>query len=157
MGIEDTFLVGANGAEKANPSPKGDLASVDVRKTDRQAAMSNRMSRPCGAVFRQVVWGDISTEAKCLVILDARTLQEYGSSHLKGSINLNLKIVLSFRGQIARLDRDKAYLLYCRTGCRSARVLLLMMFLGFGGRYNLTNGIEQWKREGCEVVLDSGR
>ena len=114
------------------------------------------MPGPCGAVFRQVVWGDISTEAKCLVILDVRTLQEYGSSHLKGSINLDLKSP-SFRDQIARLDRDKAYLLYCRTGHRSARVLLLMMYLGFGERYNLTKGIEQWKREGYEVVLDSGR
>ena len=100
--------------------------------------------------------GDISTEAKCLVILDVRTLQEYGSGNLKGSINLDLKSP-SFRDQIARLDRDKAYLFYCRTGHRSTGVLLLMMSLGFGERYNLTKGIEQWKREGYEVVLDSGR
>ncbi|MEI8003331.1 MAG: rhodanese-like domain-containing protein, partial [Methanothrix sp.] len=68
---------------------------------------------------------DTSTDSKCLVILDVRTPQEYGSGHLNGSINLDFKSP-SFTDQIARLDRDKAYLIYCRTGVRSARALLLM-------------------------------
>jgi rhodanese-related sulfurtransferase len=90
------------------------------------------------------------------VILDVRTPQEYGSGHLNGSINLDFKSP-SFSDQIARLDRNKAYLLYCRTGIRSARVLLLMRSLGFKELYNLTKGIEQWQREGYKVVLDSGK
>jgi rhodanese-related sulfurtransferase len=94
---------------------------------------------------------DTSTESKCLAILDVRTPQEYSSSHLNGSINLDFKSP-SFRDQIIRLDRDKAYLIYCRTGVRSARVLLLMRSLGFRELYNLTNGIEQWQKEGYEVV-----
>jgi rhodanese-related sulfurtransferase len=97
---------------------------------------------------------DISLDAKCLVILDVRTPQEYSSGHLNGSINLDFKSP-SFSDQIARLDRDKAYMLYCRTGIRSARALLLMRSLGFTMLYNLTKGIEQWQREGYEVVLDS--
>jgi rhodanese-related sulfurtransferase len=98
---------------------------------------------------------DISSDAGCLVILDVRTPQEYSSGHLKGSINLDFKSP-SFSDQIARLDRNNAYLLYCRTGIRSARVLLLMKSLGFMNLYNLTKGIEQWQKEGYEVVLDSG-
>ena len=97
---------------------------------------------------------DISSDARCLVILDVRTPQEYSSGHLNGSINLDFRSP-SFSDQIARLDRNKAYLLYCRTGIRSARVLLLMRSLGFTELYNLTKGIEQWQREGYEVVLDS--
>jgi len=98
---------------------------------------------------------DISSDARCLVILDVRTPQEYYTSHLNGSINLDFKSP-SFGDQIARLDRNNAYLLYCRTGIRSARVLLLMRSLGFMNLYNLTKGIEQWQKEGYEVVLDSG-
>ena len=94
---------------------------------------------------------DISSDARCLVILDVRTPQEYSSGHLKGSINLDFKSP-SFSDQIARLDRNNAYLLYCRTGIRSARVLLLMKSLGFMNLYNLTKGIEQWQKEGYEVV-----
>jgi rhodanese-related sulfurtransferase len=98
---------------------------------------------------------DISSDAKCLVILDVRTPQEYGSGHLNGSINLDFRSP-PFRDQIARLDRNKAYLLYCRTGIRSGRTVQLMRALGFMELYNLTEGIEKWQREGFEVVLDSG-
>ena len=97
---------------------------------------------------------DNFVDAKCLVILDVRTPQEYNSGHLNGSINLDFKSP-SFEDEIARLDRDKAYLLYCRTGIRSARAVMLMISLGFMELYNLTKGIEQWQREGFEVVLDS--
>jgi rhodanese-related sulfurtransferase len=94
---------------------------------------------------------DNSVDAKCLVILDVRTPQEYVLGHLDGSINLDFKSP-SFRDEIARLDRDKAYLLYCRTGNRSGRAIVLMSSLGFKELYNLTNGIEQWQREGYEVI-----
>jgi len=99
---------------------------------------------------------DISSDAKCLVILDVRTPPEYICGHLFGSINLDFKSH-SFRDQIAKLDRNNAYLLYCRTGRRSARAVMLMRSLGFSELYNLTKGIEQWQREGYEVVLDSGK
>ena len=89
------------------------------------------------------------------MILDVRTAQEYDSGHLNGSINLDFKSP-SFKDQIASLDRNKAYLIYCRTGVRSGRCVQLMMSLGFRELYNLTRGIEQWQREGYKVVLDSG-
>ena len=94
---------------------------------------------------------DNLVDGKCLVILDVRTAQEYVLGHLKGSINLDFKSP-SFSDLIARLDRDKAYLLYCRTGRRSARAVMLMKSLGFKELYNLTKGIEQWQREGYEVI-----
>jgi rhodanese-related sulfurtransferase len=97
---------------------------------------------------------DTSAEGKCLEILDVRTAQEYDTGHLKGSINLDFKSP-SFKDQAASLDRNKAYLIYCRTGRRSARAVMLMISLGFMELYNLTKGIEQWQREGFEVVLDS--
>jgi rhodanese-related sulfurtransferase len=94
---------------------------------------------------------DNFVDAKCLVILDVRTAQEYDTVHLKGSINLDFKSP-SFKDQAASLDRNKAYLIYCRTGRRSARAVMLMKSLGFKELYNLTNGIEQWQREGYEVI-----
>jgi rhodanese-related sulfurtransferase len=97
---------------------------------------------------------DTSGDGKCLVILDLRTPQEYETCHLKGSINLDFRSS-SFKDQIAILDRDNAYLLYCRTGVRSGRALMLMMSLGFKELYNLTKGIEQWQREGYEVVIEN--
>jgi rhodanese-related sulfurtransferase len=88
------------------------------------------------------------------MILDVRTSPEYNAGHLNGSINLDFKSP-SFSDQIRKLNRNNAYLLYCRTGRRSARAVMLMISLGFMELYNLTKGIEQWQREGFEVVLDS--
>jgi len=99
---------------------------------------------------------DVPSEGRCLVILDVRTPQEYGLCHLNGSINLDFRSP-SFRDRLEKLDRDKAYLLYCRTGVRSGRVLQIMRSLGFKGLYNLTKGIEQWQREGYDVIRDSGK
>ncbi|MFZ3148441.1 MAG: rhodanese-like domain-containing protein [Methanothrix sp.] len=90
---------------------------------------------------------DASSDALCLVILDVRTPQEYSSGHLNGSVNLDFRSPC-FRDQIEKLDRNYAYLLYCRTGRRSAQAAMLMKSLGFRKLYNLTNGIEPWQREG---------
>ncbi len=94
---------------------------------------------------------DVSSDASHLEILDVRTPQEYRSGHLNGAINVDFRSPF-FRDLIVGLDRNNAYLLYCRTGIRSARAAMLMMSLGFKELYNLTKGIEQWQREGYEVV-----
>lgn len=95
-------------------------------------------------------WND-SPSSKHLVILDVRTAQEHQSSHLKDSINIDFRSP-SFRDQISLLDRDAAYLLYCRAGARSRKTLLLMSSMGFVELYNLSRGIVQWKIDGGEVV-----
>lgn len=95
-------------------------------------------------------WND-SPSSKHLVILDVRTAQEHQSGHIKDSINIDFRSP-SFRDQISLLDRDAAYLLYCRTGVRSRKTLLLMSSMGFVELYNLSQGIVQWKIDGGEVV-----
>jgi rhodanese-related sulfurtransferase len=107
------------------------------------------MERLSGPPFQ-----DNSVGAKCLVIIDVRTPQEYVLGHLDGSINLDFKSP-SFRDEIARLDRDKAYLLYCRTGNRSGRAAALMKSLGFLELYDLAGGMASWQREGFEIVSES--
>ncbi|MCK9565651.1 MAG: rhodanese-like domain-containing protein [Methanothrix sp.] len=104
------------------------------------------VERFSGKSFRDAS-SDVSSDALCLVILDVRTPQEYSSGHLNGSINLDFRSP-SFRDLIEKLDRNYAYLLYCRTGRRSARAAMLMKSLGFRELYNLTKGIEPWQREG---------
>jgi len=94
---------------------------------------------------------DASSDSRHLVILDVRTAQEYSTGHLNGAINFDFRSP-SFRDQIGRMDRNCAYLVYCRTGRRSAQALMLMQSLGFRELYHLTQGIEQWQKEGHEVV-----
>jgi rhodanese-related sulfurtransferase len=88
------------------------------------------------------------------MILDVRTAQEYCSGHLSGSINLDFRSA-SFADELARLDRSKPYLVYCRTGVRSGRATALMKSLGFREIYDLAGGIAGWQREGYKIASES--
>jgi rhodanese-related sulfurtransferase len=96
----------------------------------------------------------VPTEACSLVILDVRTAQEFSSDHLKGSVNLDFKSP-SFSELIYGLDKKKVYLVYCRTGVRSSRAMLLMSYLGFRELYNLSGGISRWRDDGFEIIKET--
>lgn len=81
---------------------------------------------------------------------------EHRSGHLAGSINLDFRSSF-FAIELAKLERSRAYLLYCRTGVRSARAAMLMASLGFEQVYDLAGGIAAWLREGLPIVRDGGR
>ncbi|MBD3752142.1 MAG: rhodanese-like domain-containing protein [Micrococcales bacterium] len=64
------------------------------------------------------------------VIIDVRTPDEYAEGHLEGAINVNLQSG-SFEQQIAEQPLDGTYIVYCRTGNRSAQAVSIMTDLGF--------------------------
>lgn len=70
------------------------------------------------------------------IILDVRTPQEFTTSHTKTAINIDFKNQ-NFREEIQKLDKNKNYKLYCRSGNRSAQALELMKELGFKNLENL--------------------
>ena len=51
-------------------------------------------------------------------VIDVRTPAEYEQGHVVGAININVESP-DFGDQIAELDKDEPYLLYCRSGRRS--------------------------------------
>jgi rhodanese-related sulfurtransferase len=63
-------------------------------------------------------------------IIDVRTPAETEAGMLDGAVNIDIGAA-DFRDRIASLDRDGAYLLYCRTGNRSAQAAEIMRDLGF--------------------------
>ena len=84
------------------------------------------------------------------VILDIRTPAEYHSGHLKGAIMIDY-YSKSFVDEIGRLDKEKSYLVYCRSGNRSARSLDLLKKLQFKKIYHLASGIIGWKSAGLPL------
>ncbi len=97
----------------------------------------------------------ISTQAESsdFYLLDVRTDQEYTQAHIKGSHKLDFYSA-DFAANVARLDRDKTYLLYCRTGVRSAKTLVLMRKLGFAKVYNMRGGIQSWYQQRMPLVFE---
>jgi phage shock protein E len=77
------------------------------------------------------------------VLLDIRTPQEYEQGHMPNSTLLNIYHP-SFLNEIQKLDKNKNYYLYCRSGNRSYNAGELMIELGFKNVYNLRSGILGW-------------
>ena len=86
-----------------------------------------------------------------VVILDVRTPSEFEREHLRDAVNLDLSLGV-FGDRVARLDREKTYLVYCQSGTRSARAAQTMSELGFTKVYNMRGGIAKWKDAGYPVV-----
>ncbi len=58
----------------------------------------------------------------------------------------------SFREEMAKFDRNKTFLVYCRTGNRTLGALKAMRELGFGNLFHLEGGITKWKEAGLPTV-----
>jgi len=85
------------------------------------------------------------------VILDIRTPGEYQSGHLKNAVMVDY-YSKSFADEIGRLDKEKSYLVYCRSGNRSARAMDLFKKLQFQKIYHLSSGINSWNSDGLPLV-----
>lgn len=78
------------------------------------------------------------------VVLDVRTATEYNTLHILGAINRDY-YATNFPAQLNALDKNKAYLIHCRTGGRSGVTCGIMQGLGFHEVYNLLGGVEAFQ------------
>lgn len=84
------------------------------------------------------------------VILDVRTLEEHFSEKLKNSQNIDF-YSRSFQEEINELDKNKTYLIYCRSGNRSGQAFRIMQEFGFTKVYDLNGGLIEWKNTGIAL------
>ena len=97
--------------------------------------------------LEQVKWNNGLENDLDALILDVRTPEEFETSRIPKSINIDFYNPEIFMQEIGKLDKDKSYYIYCRTGVRSANSCHLMKELGFAKTYNLIGGIVDWKGE----------
>ena len=64
-----------------------------------------------------------------VTVVDVRTPGEYASGHVPGSRNIDVESP-GFGEEMAALSPDESYLVYCRTGNRSARAAEIMRAAG---------------------------
>ena len=68
------------------------------------------------------------------VVLDVRTAAEFAEGHLDGALNIDVQG--AFDTEVAELDRDATYVVYCRTGNRAGTAISRMSDLGFESLIN---------------------
>ncbi len=78
-----------------------------------------------------------------VVLLDVRTPEETAEGKIEGAIEIDVKAP-SFEEKIIALDKEKTYLVYCRSGKRSVTSCNKMADLGFSKLYNLVGGYIAW-------------
>ncbi|WP_028330128.1 rhodanese-like domain-containing protein [Brachyspira alvinipulli] len=81
---------------------------------------------------------DIMSKSTNLVLLDVRTPKEYMSGSVPNSINIDV-MDTDFKTKIDILDKNKEYIVYCRSGNRSTIASSIMATNGFLRVYNLAN------------------
>ncbi len=77
------------------------------------------------------------------VILDVRSEAELIDGSIEGHIMIDINSP-DFYAQIEELDKEKTYLVYCRSGQRSMRACMELSDEGFEKLYNLAGGIKAW-------------
>ncbi len=65
-----------------------------------------------------------------VVVIDVRTPGEFSEGHLVGALNIDVQSSL-FQNEIASLDKNATYALYCRSGNRSGVAAEIMAEAGF--------------------------
>lgn len=77
-------------------------------------------------------------------LLDIRTQEEYLAGHLPKSQQVDFYQTDSFSKFLDNLDKQAKYLIYCRSGNRSAKALTIMQAKGFTSVSDLSGGYNAW-------------
>jgi len=101
------------------------------------------------AAVQHLAASDFATAMKQpgTIVLDVRTPAEFAEGHLPQAKNIDFESA-DFATQIAGLDKNATYAVYCRSGNRSGSALEQMSAAGFTHAYDLADGIVAWQSMG---------
>ena len=77
-------------------------------------------------------------------IIDVRTPDEFDDGYIEGARLLNIQDSSKFMAELEKLEKDKDYFVYCRSGRRSEMACQIMEKAGIKNAYNLQGGILDW-------------
>ncbi|WCL82519.1 rhodanese-like domain-containing protein [Saprospira sp. CCB-QB6] len=78
------------------------------------------------------------------VVLDVRTPEEIAEGKIEGAIELNF-FDDNFQQEVLKLDANKSYYIYCRSGRRSASACAFLAQNGYAEVTNLDGGMMAWE------------
>jgi phage shock protein E len=130
--------------------------SRPLRRTLRRAAIALAVVATLGAASAcSSATADGLSAAEALpagtILIDVRTASEFAEGHLDGAINVSVESP-AFAAQVALLDPDADYLIYCRSGRRADVAMDLMAQAGFTTMTNLGSVAQASQATGIRVV-----
>ena len=91
-------------------------------------------------------------DASTATVIDVRTPAEYAEGHLDGAVNIDLQSG-SFAAEVSALPADASYIVYCRSGNRSAQAVEVMRQAGFTQVVDAGGIAAAAERTGLTVVV----
>lgn len=93
-------------------------------------------------------------------VLDVREPGEYAEGTIQGAMNVPRGVLESaadreIKGSEALQDRDKKWLLLCKSSGRSAMATVALQQMGFKQVKNINGGFTAWKDAELEIVKPS--
>ncbi|MBT3562104.1 rhodanese-like domain-containing protein [Flavobacteriaceae bacterium] len=79
-----------------------------------------------------------------VLLFDIRTMDEFNSGHLKGSINIDFYEEKLFDKFFKKVNKSKPIYIYCRSGNRSKKSSEKLKKLGFVKIFDLEGGYKNW-------------
>jgi rhodanese-related sulfurtransferase len=86
-----------------------------------------------------------------VVTLDVRTPGEFAEGHIEGARLIDFQSG-NFENEIATLDKNATYAVYCRSGNRSGQAVKVMQDAGFTNVFNMNGGVIEWANAGLPLV-----
>ena len=86
-----------------------------------------------------------------VITLDVRTPIEFGEGHIEGARLIDFQSG-NFENEIAALDKNATYAVYCRSGNRSGQAVKVMQDAGFTNLFNMDGGVIDWANAGLPLV-----
>ncbi|RLD29588.1 MAG: rhodanese-like domain-containing protein [Bacteroidetes bacterium] len=92
----------------------------------------------------QEEWRELLSNDDDAVIIDSRTPNEWRAGVFENSLLMNINDPQSFMDDVNKLDKEKNYYVYCRSGIRSIQACQVLESVGIKTTYNLLGGILIW-------------
>ena len=125
--------------------------SVETRTEEVESTSQTTIYKNVTAPeFKQLIESDRG------VLLDVRTPEEFSQGHMDGAININY-YNSNFKEEVNQIDKSQPIYVYCRSGARSSKAMLILKDLGFNEVYNLQGGYMSWpyKASGQKIKKQS--
>ena len=86
-----------------------------------------------------------------LVILDVRTPEEFAEGHIESAVMVDFYSD-TFDDELAALDPNVPYVVYCQSGNRSGQTITKMEQIGFQSVEGIDGGVVAWASAGLPLV-----
>jgi len=154
MTITRGFIAGIAGVSLLLAScGSDDTATAEGAETAAEATVADAAAEISGisTISAEAAAAITDNPPDDLVVLDVRTPEEFAEGHLEGAVLVDF-YAADFAEQLAALDTDVPYLVYCRSGNRSGQALGVMEQLGFTSAVDVDGGIVAWADAGLPVT-----